>query len=141
MLQRNLDFRLRFTLADAKVVLELSVHNCGERDVRVNRVEAVGYQRRIERSIAPGDTLEWRLDDLPRDVLVGLEPERLPLQLAFVAPERQPGAAAPETPPELPELTLVFTAVREADVYVPRALGTVRHGNEFLERTGNPWGG
>jgi len=142
VLQRNLDFRLRFTLAGERMVLELSVRNCGEREVRVHRVEAVGYQRRIERSIGGGETLEWRLDDLPADVLVGLDRERLPLELAFVAPERQTEGAAkqPVAPPALPELMLVLTTVREADVYVPRALGTVRHGNEFLERGWSPWG-
>ena len=64
--------------------------------------------------------------------------ERLPLERSFVAPERQPARA--EASPELPGLMLVFTAVREADVYVPRSLGTLRHGNEFLERTRSPGG-
>jgi len=87
--------------------------------------------------LAPGETLEWCLNDLPPDVLAGLERERLPLALSFVVPERQPAKAgeAPDASPELPGLMLVFTAVCEADVYVPRSLGTVRHGNEFLERT------
>ena len=67
---------------------------------------------------------------------------RFARHLRHFAPERQPAGAAeaPQASPELPGLMLVFTRVREAYGYVSRSLGTVRHGNEFLERAWSPWG-
>ena len=85
--------------------------------------------------LACGESHQWTMKDLPSDSLAEVDTSKLPLRFTLQCPER--GGVSPDAGsgpdgelPVLPDLALVFESLREVDVYVPRSLGTLRHGNE-----------
>jgi hypothetical protein len=141
-MQRDMDFWItlqRSEDADNGVSMSLRIENHTDEPVYLRHIETDNYRHPLDVSLARDETHAWTLTDLPTSCLSEVDMERLPIEIGLIGPERQSGPAAEgqdaanTDQPVLPDLELVFHSVREVDVYVPRNLGTVRHGNEFID--------
>ena len=150
MLQRVIDFHIYLGLSDESpqhVVFRLQLINKGNKTISLCRIENdKGYQYPLERKLAADESITIELLDLPKESLVEVRQDQLPLTLSLIAPERiadDAGVAAgdgidasDEQPgsqyPALPDVTLVYFSARDVDVYIPRSRGLVRHGAEYV---------
>jgi hypothetical protein len=140
-LQRDMDFRVRLEQGDEagdSIALIVCVENHAREPVRLKRIEAEAYEYLLNKDLACGESHEWTMKDLPETSVAEVDTALLPIDLALTCPERR-GVLEGESDsthiselPVLPDLVLVFESVREVDVYIPRALGTLQHGNEFI---------
>ena len=146
-LQRDMDFWVRLEQgneASGSISLTVRVENHTSESIRLKRVEAEAYGYPLEKNLASGKSHEWTMKDLPAASVAEIDMAQLPVEFALTCPERG-GAMGGESNstqaselPVLPDLDLVFESVREVDVYIPRSLGTLRHGNEFIGNHGRP---
>jgi hypothetical protein len=140
-LQRDMDFWVGLEQSDeagSSISMTVRVENHTSEPIRLKRVEAEGYEFPLEINLASGKSHEWIMKDLPAASVAEIDMARLPVNIALMGPEGR-GATQGESDsaqsielPVLPDLDLVFESVREVDVYIPRSLGTLRHGNEFI---------
>ena len=135
-MQRKLDFWMLLEATasgpDQSIRFRLRIKNAGSQGIRINFFEAEGYRFEVFELLSPGGAWEQVFTDLPPACVAGT-PDRLPLELELVALERAERASEQTTGgeesgyPPLPNLVLVFDALREVDVYLPREIGTLRH--------------
>jgi hypothetical protein len=147
-LQRDMDFWMTLEHSEAAlngISLRLRVENHANEPIRIRRLEAEGYSHKLAISLSSGESHEWILDDLPATSLGGIDRLQLPIEAAMIGPERK-NVPAPQNPEimdndlfELPDIELVFDSMREVDVYVPRSIGTLRHGNETTDKRSWSW--
>jgi hypothetical protein len=141
-LQRDMDFRVRLEQGNetcSSITLTVWVENHASEPVRLRQVEAEAYEYPLNIDLACGETYEWTMQDLPATSLAEIDMANLPIELVLTCPERRNttesdnGSTQASELPVLPDLVLAFESMREADAYIPRSLGTLRHGNEFIE--------
>lgn len=123
-LQRRLDFLVR---ARPEGVLELRADNRGGEPLRLVRITGEGYERALEQTLPPGESVTAVLDDLPETLRPPVEAVR---EWSLVAPERAAGEASADL--SLPALELVIAGQRVVDLCLPRSAAGLRHGAEYL---------
>jgi len=146
-LQRDMDFWVRLEQgneAGGSISMTVRVENHSSELIRLKRVETETYVHPLEINLASDESHEWTMKDLPAASVADIDRARLPVNISLTGPERR-GATQDESDstqsselPLLPDLDLVFESVREVDVYIPRSLGTLRHGNEFIGNIRRP---
>lgn len=141
-IQRDLDFWIRL---DSKagmpggITLSLKVRNYSDHVIHCKQIAGDNYQHTLDARLHKGDELQWVLNDLPDPVTTSIDRNALPIDIAFIAPERDPeapratGADAKAATVILPDLDIVFDYVREADVFVPRTRAALRHASKELQ--------
>jgi small nuclear ribonucleoprotein (snRNP)-like protein len=139
-MQRDMDFWITLEHsadADNGVSMSLRIENHTDEPLYLSHLETDEYRYPLDVSLASDEAHTWTLTNLPAACLAEVDMERLPVKACLTGPERQSGPVADDTTDidlhALPDLELVFHSVREVDVYIPRSLGTVRHGNEFFD--------
>ncbi len=141
-LQRDLDFTLYLARSDSTlngVVFTVGIRNRSTRPVHILKVESGDYRVNLDMTVTPEDYYEFSLTDLPTETLEGVDLSRLPCRLELIAqehlpaPSRNPAPKTPSVPGSIPNLHLVCKSARETDVYIPRTLGVLRHGGEFID--------
>lgn len=145
-IQRDLDFWIRLdSKADAPggVALSLTVRNYSDHVIHCKEIVGDNYQHALDARLRKGDELQWAVNDLPDSITTSIDRNSLPIDIAYIAPERDPevprttGAASTAPADMLPDLDIVFEYVREADVFVPRTHAALRHaGMEALSAIG-----
>ncbi len=139
-MQRTIDMEILMTEEDGNVILDILISYYGGQNLKLIAIEdqdrKLNYFHKINQTIKHKGSLSLRLDDLPPQCTRQINLKNLPVEFSMVAPERR----TPETPVEneayqglLPELALVFYSVRIADVYIPRSMGVLRHGVDYLD--------
>ncbi len=143
MMQRKMDFNCHLdnkTDDENQISFALEITNLDDQDIIISHIEdSENYQHPINKILAPNDSINILLSDLPDSCLSGIDLELLPISLSLIAPERQDAGSAEADDdeeiryPALPDLTLVFDTFRDVDIYIPRSKGLLRHGSEFID--------
>lgn len=135
-LNRDIDFVVRRDDAPvgARLQFTIEVQNHGEEEVIVSRVEAPGaYESAIGVRLGPGQKCTKRLEELPDEALEGLDPDRVPKEVSFLAAARAGEVAIDADRAALPDVRLFVRACRDVDRVIPRSHAILRHGGEPLE--------
>ncbi|MEE9351602.1 MAG: hypothetical protein V3U78_05030 [Thiotrichaceae bacterium] len=142
-MQRNIDMEIMLVEDDGNIVIDLLISYYGVHKLKLitiqNEESSSSYYRPIDQTISRKGSLSLRLDDLPKHYMEDVNIENLPIEFSMIAPERR-DANSPDSPIEnevyqefLPEIKLVFYTERIADVYIPRSIGVLRNGADFVD--------
>ncbi len=142
-LQRDIDMEIMIVEEDSNIIIDLLISYHGGQKLKIIAIQdedgTSNYYHSIDQTISHKGSLSLRLDDLPEQFTRKVNINQLPIEYAMIAPERRE-ADSPESPIEnevyqelLPELKLVFYSERIADVYIPRSMGVLRNGADFIE--------
>lgn len=135
-LQRDLDFWIRLDSREGvpeEIALSIRMRNYSDHVIHCKQIVGDNYQHSLDARLQKGEERQWLLSDLPESIAAPIDRKSLPIEIAFIAPERtseNPGVAqADETEAAvtLPDLEIAFDRVREADVFAPRTRAVLRH--------------
>lgn len=139
-LQRDMEFKLSVATSEKAmngIEFSIKIRSHSEQPIRIKQIQSNDYQHVIDTTLNKGESLELTLNDLPRESIAEIDTEQLPCELILTAPGQQTDSdksANQENPAPctIPALHLHYESIREVDIYVPRTVGTVRHGAEFI---------
>jgi small nuclear ribonucleoprotein (snRNP)-like protein len=139
VLQRDLDLEIMISEEDGNIVLDLQISYYGVHKMIIIAFEGDGYRHGINRKISRENFMAVHLDDLPKRLTSNISPELLPLEYKMIADERREDDAFDSNDSNeayqdlLPDINLVFYTERIADVYIPRSIGVLRNGAEYID--------
>lgn len=91
------------------------------------------YRHKINKRLKHGQSISFTLSHLPQNTFKNISTEILPLEFEMIAEERREDDIPEENEiyqSVLPDFDLILASTHIADVYLPRALATLRHGAE-----------
>jgi len=139
-MQRNIDMEIMIIEEDGKIILDFIISYFGIHKLKIIAIQGKDshkkYYHKIDQTIKRHGSLSLRLDDLPSETTEKVDIHHLPIEFSMIAPERRESEAPIENvvyQELLPELELVFYTERVADVYIPRSIGVLRNGADYID--------
>lgn len=139
-LQRHIDMEIMMTEEGGKITLDFLISYFGVHKLKLIAIQSENsnkqYFHKIDQTINSHGSISLSVEDLPADFTEKIDIHHLPIKFTMIAPERRESDAPIENEVYqelLPELELVFYTERLADVYIPRSLGTLRKGADFMD--------
>lgn len=139
-MQRHIDMEIMMVEEEGRVILDFIISYFGVHKLKIIAIQGKdtqkSYYHKIDQTIKSHSSLSLRLDDLPSEYTEKVEMNHLPIEFSMIAPERRESEAPIENEVYqelLPELELVFYTERIADVYIPRSMGILRNGADYID--------
>jgi len=137
-LQRDMDFSyFLYEKNEGELALDILLAYFGSEPLKLIAVKDNNpenkYRHRINQTLKHGQSISFTLNKLPQDSFKNINPEILPLEFEMIAEERREDDIPEENEiyqSVLPDFELVLSSTHITDVYLPRALATLRHSAE-----------
>ncbi|HIQ14620.1 MAG TPA: hypothetical protein EYH38_03480 [Leucothrix sp.] len=137
-LQRDMDFSyFLYEKNEGELALDILLAYFGSEPLKLIAVKDNNpenkYRHRINQTLKHGQSISFTLNKLPQDSFKNINPEILPLEFEMIAEERREDDIPEENEiyqSVLPDFELVLSSTHIRDVYLPRALATLRHSAE-----------
>jgi len=137
-LQRDMDFTYYlYEESEGELALDILIAYFGPEPLKLLSVKDCSqeshYKHRINQTLKHAQSISFTLNNLPQTTFKQINADILPLEFEMIAEERREEDAPEENEiyqSVLPDLELELSAMRIADVYLPRSLATLRHGAE-----------
>jgi hypothetical protein len=130
VLNRSIDLVFTIGFENEAYTLDFELRNFSQQELQIKEIKNHDFINKINKSVSPNESLKIQLTGLPADLFANNPEQILNKEFANIAPER--GGQYQQDmfqsfKGKLPDLELIYSCNRTVDIYVPRAVATVRH--------------